>query len=96
MSNVSVRELFSRESNGLKAMVPAGDGADLEISLKLLLAGKELSMVLDLIKAKLTFLSPPSRVLTWLCHRQPHQAAPPFKACLNSDNVLALLEIFSL
>lgn len=48
MSNVSVRRLYSREADGLKAMVPPEHGADLECALKLLQTGRELSMVLAL------------------------------------------------
>lgn len=48
LSNICNRELVSREADGLKATVPTGDGADLESSLKLLQARKELSMVLAL------------------------------------------------
>lgn len=48
MSNVSVRRLYSREADGLKAMVPPEHGADLESALKLLQTGRELSMVLAL------------------------------------------------
>lgn len=46
LSKGSAREFFSSEADGLEAKVPAGHGADLESSLKLLEARKELSMVL--------------------------------------------------
>ena len=41
LSKVSAKELFSREADGLKAMVLAEDGADPESSLKLLEASEE-------------------------------------------------------
>lgn len=46
LSKVPAREFFSNEADGLEAKVPAGRRADLESSLKLLGARKELSMVL--------------------------------------------------
>lgn len=48
LSKVSVKELFSREADGLKAMVLAEDGTDLEGSLKLLEATEECPIVLVL------------------------------------------------